>query len=91
MNVAIALCCDIKTGIDLGTKTRKFFTELRENKINPWETENPISPYYAKSQEFKQPTPPTVYMGAMIGQLGDIKEWYANAKYLFETDWSQKP
>jgi len=73
---------DIMRGFHLGVETRKLFTELRTKSIDPWETENPNSPYYAKSEEFKKEISKPAYVGLCFGQLMHPREWYKNCKYL---------
>lgn len=70
-------------GIDLGIKVRKYATHLRLNNIDPWETVNPNSPEYTTSKDFQKKIGKMKYLGLIIGQLLEPREWYANAEYLF--------
>ena len=73
-------------GFRLGRRERKLYTELRRENIDLWETENPSSPYYAKTEESRQQSEQTFslakYVGLCFGQLMHPREWYKNCKYI---------
>ena len=77
---------EFKEGIELGRLARKLFTELRLNNVDPWDTMNPDSPYFKRSEPIRTAQLSGIrYLGHMIGQLMNPMEWYKNAEYLFGT------
>ena len=77
---------DLREGIKLGEIARELFTDLRVNKVSPYDAEKPESPFYERTQQLEGASENEslwIRIGVFIGQMEHPKEWYRNAEYLF--------